>query len=274
MAIGQPCAHHGQLPVVGACDRCGDFGCKTCIPTGRSCIRCAPLGDIEKPDFGKSINFLKDDPRWGSKVAMGAACFLGMVFIAPLFILMGYHARIARREREGVKGGLPEWDGVGELFIDGFKSYLALFLPLLVLYFLMFGGIFVVAFATMPPAGTRGGGQPPPLFMAATIFSVLVIYGFVFLHSFLTPAIQVEYIRTGSVLSGFHVGALWRIVASHPFDYFILFVIGFVLYMLSTLVGYLLCLIGIFATIPAAIYVQGHYLGRYCAWLDAVDGRR
>jgi len=44
------------------------------------------------------------------------------------------------------------------------------------------------------------------------------------------------------------------------------------LYMLSTIVGELLCFVGLFATLPFGLYVHGHYLGRHVAWLDAQEG--
>ena len=277
MPIGQPCSVHPHLPVLSACDRCGDFGCRECIPLGRSCVRCIPAGFAAavKPDIGQTFNVCWKDPRVGSKVGWGALCLLGSVFLLPAFILMGYHARIARRERERPQSALPEWDGVGELLVDGFKSYLALCLPILVLYFLFAGGMAAIMVTTMPPPGARGAAaQPPPIFMIFMVVGILIFYGAIFLHMALTPAIQIQYIRTGSVLSAFHLGALWRIIAMRPFDYFIFLVIGFVLYMGSAIVGELMCLVGLFATMPFALYMQGHFLGRYCAWLDAENPAR
>jgi hypothetical protein len=266
MPIGQPCSIHGHLPVISACDRCGDFGCRECIPTGRTCTKCIPGGEVLKPDLGRSFNVAWKDPRVGSKVGWGALCLLGSIFLVPAFILMGYHTRIARREREQPQSVLPEWDGVGELFVDGFKAYLALCLPLLVLYALFGAGLGLLFAVSLPGAGPRGApAQPPPLFFVAMVLGALLFYGAIFVHMALTPAIQVQYLRTGSVLSAFHLGALWRIIATRPFDYFLFLVIGFVLYMGSAIVG-------LFATMPFALYLEGLYLGRYTAWLDAEGG--
>lgn len=270
--IGQPCPLHPSLPLAGACDRCGDFGCAQCLPNGRTCLNCVPHWNVEKPDISKTFAEVFQDPRWGWKAAGGALCLLTSFFFIPMFILMGYHARIARQQRERPRPGLPEWDGLGSLAWEGFKSYLAVSLPMIVLYMGLGIGMGVLMLVVAPP-GSKPPAQPPPAFVIGMVGMVVAFYAAIFAYALVMPVVQVQYMRSGSVVSAFHFRALWKIVRDHPVDYLIFFVITVVLYFVSTIVGELMCLVGLFFTMPLGLYIQGHYLGRYVAWLDAAETR-
>jgi hypothetical protein len=270
MMIGQPCPLHPALAIQGACDRCGDFGCPECIPTGRSCTRCVPNWAVPKPDISKAVTEVFQDPAWGWKVASGGLCMLLGIFLLPTFILLGYHLRIARRQREAPGAGLPEWDELGSLCWNGFKGYVCFMLPLVFVYAAIVTAFVGVMFATGGFAA-KSSGPPPPVAIFMIIGMELGIIAFFFAYGALVPAIQIEHLRTGSVLAAFHVRALWRIIAGHPVDYVFFALIAFALYFVSTLVGEMLCLVGMFFTMPIGLYVEGHYLGRYAAWLDSVD---
>src|SRR5208282_203011 len=100
MIENRPCSVHPDLAVVGACDRCGDFGCRECLPNGKTCTKCAPGRIVAQPDVTRVLKWVFQDPRWISKVLIGAACFFFFwLLFVPLFILQGYGIRIARRER-------------------------------------------------------------------------------------------------------------------------------------------------------------------------------
>src|SRR5262249_5195940 len=127
MGEAATCTLHPGEAVVGACQRCGDFVCRRCLPGRRLlCARCNPAGDVEKPDLGKAFQYVFQDPDWLSKLLMGGLWMLigipTSVFIVPIGMLplIGYGVLVAKREREAPRRVLPEWGNYGELFSLGF----------------------------------------------------------------------------------------------------------------------------------------------------------
>jgi hypothetical protein len=283
----QTCTVHPAASIVGACERCGDFGCRDCIPGGRFCVRCVPApafggtGYAEKLDLGKAFNWVFKDPDWVSKVLAGAACLLLSFFLVPALLLFGYHLRIARRERQQPQGMLPAWDDWGSLAVDGIKLYVTIMLPVLLIEFVVFVlvAIFIGIMVAVGAGSGSGSGSGPNA--AAQVGVILGMFGFfgaillvipmALLFAYAWPALQLQYLRTGSMLSGLQFRAIWRLMSKYPGPYFELFIGGFAARFVANLLGQLLCLIGILATTPWALYTEGYMLGRYWAWLDAQD---
>jgi hypothetical protein len=275
--VNQPliCAQH-SLPVVAACARCGDFGCATCLPAGRRvCPKCGPDTAADqafaKPDLGKGINWVFQDPRWLPKVLTGAACMLFAVFIVPMLLFMGYALRIARREREAPQRTLPEWSEEG-LLGDGFKFLVASMLP---------GMAFMLIFAILGGGGaglvvlSQGSKQAQQMlaagFVVVVIAFMVLILPLALFFAYLQPAMRLNYLRTGRITAMLELGAVWKIAMHRPGDYFMLAVSCFVTQMLANFAGQLLCGIGGLVTIPWALYVDSWLVGRYWAWLDAQE---
>ena len=84
--------------------------------------------------------------------------------------------------------------------------------------------------------------------------------------TYLTPAIELEYLETGSPLAALHLGALWRRVTVRPGDYLLLFIYHFVTQMIG---GFLAILL--YAPVTWSLYTQGAILGRYLAQQRAKD---
>lgn len=270
---GKPCSLHPHLPVIGTCNRCGDFGCAECLPPGRTrCIRCAPTGSVAKPDVAVAFKWVFQDPDYISKVLVGSACMLFSVFLIPAFVLLGYHLEVARRERQAPQTRLPDWSGWSSYLVDGFKFYVAILLAMMA-FELILGtviGVVVLIFVLIGSAG--GGGAAAVVGAFAGIALVFCIVPFILVITYAIPALQLEYLRTNSIFAGFHLGAIWRIVSERPGDYFMLFIGAFVTRFLANLVGQLMCLIGLFVTAPWAFYTEGWLVGRYWAWLDNEEG--
>jgi hypothetical protein len=269
MSQGRPCAVHPDQPIVGTCDRCGDFGCRDCIPRGKSCLRCVPVPVVPQPDIGKVFGFVFQDPRWLSKVLMGSGCLFFSFLIVPMFLLHGYAIRIARRAKTTPDGPLPEWDNLGSLLWDGFKCWLVTFLPMMALYMVLVVGILALVLITLATNGsyTAGASPDPPIIVIVGI--VLMVLGFsaaMFLFSFLGPAIAVVYLDTGSVLSAFHFRALWKVVVERPVDYLLFFVISLAIYFLAAIAGELTLFVGLFFTMPWMFMTLGYFVGRWSAW--------
>ena len=75
-------------------------------------------------DIKENIVFPFSDPSWITKTLIGTACqLLGVTLPA----LMGYQLAIIRQTANGEDEKLPEFEGFGDLWIRGFKLFIALF---------------------------------------------------------------------------------------------------------------------------------------------------
>ncbi len=265
------CAVHPELPVVATCNRCGDFGCTLCLPDGRRCTKCAPAWPVDKPDLGAAFKWAFQDPDYVSKILIGAACIFFSFFLIPIFMLLGYHLEIARRERAAPQQRLPDWSDWGRFFWDGLKFYFCIVFVVLAIE-LVFMVVVVAVVLIIALAGNAGGGAGAVVGGLLGLGAILALIPVSLAIGYAFPALQIEYLRTGSVFAGFHFGRIWSIVAHRPGDYFMLFLGAFVTRLIANLVGQILCLIGILVTSPWALYTEGWLVGRYWAWLDRMDG--
>lgn len=73
--------------------------------------------------FEKSFGFVFKDPEWIKKLVIGTVFVLLTPFLIGIPFMSGYMIRIIRQRLQG-KEGLPEWDDMGVLFVDGMKTLL------------------------------------------------------------------------------------------------------------------------------------------------------
>lgn len=220
----------------------------------------AAAGTMKDPtDPGELLGWVMKDPDWVTKVLVGAACALGAVVLVPMFALTGYKLRIARQQldRPGATP-LPGWEDFGELIVDGLKLTLSLLLLMMVIVTL-----FLVVIGAAIGIDVAISGQPGPITVMVGMFGYLAfIFGVSMGMYVVMPAIEIEYLETGSVASALHLGALWRHITTRPADYFMLVVVNFLCMMLGGL-GAFACYVGMFITWPWALYTGGALVGRY-----------
>lgn len=70
--------------------------------------------------FEKSFSYVFKDPKWVSKLAMASLFSLLTFVLVGAPFLNGYVVRVMRWRLQG-KEGLPEWDDLGGMFVDGLK---------------------------------------------------------------------------------------------------------------------------------------------------------
>ena len=85
------------------------------------------------------LKFPFQDPKWGTKLLIGAALVFANAIIPllPAILLTGYIARLMRSTARGNDPALPEWDDWGGLLRDGFRLWAASFLYALPLVAMM-----------------------------------------------------------------------------------------------------------------------------------------
>lgn len=243
-----------------------DTKCKAC---GEALVkRPTVLSGGDPVDPTQVLGWAMKDPNWITKGLIGAACFLGAVLILPFCALIGYKLRCARQQLEAPGAEpMPDWDGFMELAGDGFKLLVSL---MLVSFMLMLG--FGLLMGAMIALDLVTSGKPGPFTAIGGFICYIGLIGFSLLFQIaLLPAIELEYLETGSVSSSLHVGSLWRRMTTRLGDYLTMAVVYFLIGMVAQMVGMVLCLVGIYFTTPVGMFTQGALLGRYLAQQRAKD---
>lgn len=221
-------------------------------------------------NIGKSFTFVFEDPRWVTKIGIGALVLIISGLLSPIligilgyFIVAGYGLEVLRNVRRGDLFPLPEWkDRWGEWLVLGVKAAVAIFvwsLPAIVISIPMAFG-----FALMDnnSAAALGG-------LLAACFSCL-LFVWVLIVLLATPAIYIRIAETEDLTSAFQFGRILSFTREHIGEVIIatiMYVIAsLVISLVGGLVGVILCLVGLIVTVPAAqfitIMVQSHLYGQ------------
>ncbi len=209
-------------------------------------------------DVGQSLRFVFADKKWIEKVLIGGIILLVsmpltlvLVGFLGLALVAGYSLDVLRNLRAGVAQPLPEWrDRWGEWLVDGLKLLLVLLawsLPLILLNVFTGIGDYMV--------GMNNGAFG--LFGAAMLFgasALSLLWGIVV--ALATPAIYLRLAETRDMASGFQFNDMYVWTRDHLGDVVIAVILAalfsLALLLIASLLGLLLCGIGVILTVPAA----------------------
>ena len=170
-------------------------------------------------DFGKAFTFFSKDPDWITKFAIGALIVLISTLLLgiPFILLVGYQLAQTRLVMEGETERLPGWDNIGQMFMDGLNLTIALLVyssPALLLFCIGFGATLLPAFSSSDEvAGALAGVS---IGIWALLMCLVVIISFAI--AFITPALNIQYVRYGSLGSLFRFGEVIQIVRENIGD--------------------------------------------------------
>ena len=164
-------------------------------------------------EIQKALTFFTDDERWTTKLGIAAAVAFFSFLIIPAFMLMGYGVEVARNVRDGVKNPLPEWD-YGRHLQDGFKLGVAMFvyfLPAILLMSITMGSVIMAAVLSGDDRGDALGALIGGGFLL--VMCLMLIYGLII--AILSPAINLQYIREGTIGSCFRFSEIIATTREH-----------------------------------------------------------
>lgn len=162
-------------------------------------------------DFAKAITYVFEDRRWLTKIGIAA----GILPVPILnFSVTGYAVEIIRRLMRRESEVLPEWDNLGQYFMDGIKLWIVgivYSLPLLLLICLL-----LLPFISQLLLGTQN--EDIRNFLSNFGLLTLVCGGLILLLyslflSFLYPAIMSQYASYDSIGACLRPGEIWKMVA-------------------------------------------------------------
>lgn len=208
-------------------------------------------------DIGKSLQFAFDDERWLSKIGVGA-----LISLIPIlnFAWVGYYIDLMRNVTDRKELPLPEWDELGEKLVKGLLLTVAGFLyalPGLLFLCLPMGIMFLPAFLQDPDA--QGVLAVFTTFAGIGLFCVIGLYFLLF--SFIFPAVQLRFSRTGEFQSCFQFREIFSLISGHLSDYLVAwlvtllagFIVGIVTSGVGLTLGWIPCLGQILVWIIAAL---------------------
>jgi hypothetical protein len=213
-------------------------------------------------DFGKAFTYVFDDQDWIKKVGIGA-----LLMLIPLLgqIMVGGYAleatkRVIRREERP----LPDWTDFGSYIVMGLQVMVIGFvyaLPIILISACSQGLVF---------AGQEGGDDT--LMSVAAIVSVCfgclsLLYGV--LIGLMVPAAMGNFAASEQFGAAFRFGEVFGLVKAAPGAY-VLVLLGSFLAGLVSMLGLILCFIGVVLTVAYAMLISAHLQGQaYNAAIEA-----
>ncbi|MCB0200139.1 MAG: DUF4013 domain-containing protein [Anaerolineae bacterium] len=212
-------------------------------------------------DIGKSLTYYFDDPRWVNKLAIGTGVLiLSSIFSVVLIgligylIIIGYALDTLRNVRNGEQYPMPEWkDRWGEWLVQGFRLTVATLvwaLPAIIV------GIAAVIPAALTGSNsdfwiTMGGLGIACLSCLIGLWSIIVVLAL--------PGISIRIAETEKLSAGLAFGDILAFTRQHLGDVIIVSIVyvvaAMLLSLLGTVVGALLCGVGLFVTMPLATMI-------------------
>lgn len=219
-------------------------------------------------DIGKALTFITDDPRWKEKLAIGTGVVLVstilsfiLIGVVGYLIVMGYMVRLLQNVRDNHTHPLPEWDQWGDDLVRGAK----LFVVLLV------WSLPIVVFA-IPSAigGALADSRADATVLMGNIILIcssclMIIYGF--LLAVIMPGATIAFSSNERISSGLQVREIWEWTQDNLGQVVIVAIVYLAasigISLVASIVGVLLCVIGLIVTIPLATlvtYIFQHHL--------------
>lgn len=204
-------------------------------------------------DIAKSFTYVFDDEEWVSKLLIAAVISLVSPFVLgiPYLLILGYTVEIVRNVRRGEPRPLPKWDNLGDKFRDGlmlFIAFLVYSLPILIILC----PFIVIAIAT----GDSQSAQDTLGILWACFACLVFLWGIVV--ALVTPALYVRLAETGELGALFRFGDIFSFTVNNIGSVIVAIVVGWVASLLASIVGLVLCGIGLIVTTPWATLVIAH----------------
>lgn len=191
-------------------------------------------------NYSRSFTFMFDDEKWLSK-----SLFSVVIMLVPILNLawLGYCLDVIRNSCKGVPE-LPEWDNIGDKFIDGLKYIIARWIYALPVVIII---VFPLLFVALPVIFSQDNERLAGFlwvifaFVVIAVISIVMIYSLVL--SFISPAIAINYTRNDSFGSFFQIKKIFMTIRKDLTTYSLAWLLGFAAIILASIASFI---IGIF----------------------------
>jgi len=204
----------------------------------------------------ESLQYLRtDEDRWVRTVLIGGILSLLSVLVIPTFLVLGYLVRVMRGTMHD-DDHPPVFDEWGDLFVDGLKAFVVVFVyglvPAIIAAVVIGGGI--LSFAV------GGGAESSSLIglgMVGVLVGSLLAIVLSLLAAYVIPAAIAAFAETDKIGAAFSFGELRPVLTSGT--YATAWVYGIAILFAAGLIA------GLFNVVPVIGQVATGFLGFYAA---------
>lgn len=211
-------------------------------------------------NMGKAFSYVFEDPKWLTKIGIGA-----IVGIVPIlnFALFGYMVATMRNVIKGSEQPLPEWSDLGALWKDGFMFFLAVLVYMLPALVLMAIGLVIGV------GGMMAGGSSDNLSALGAVggivmmcfYCIYAVYAIVLGIAY--PALVVQYAREGTIGACLRFRDVLALIRKDVGAYFT----GWVVFLACDIaVGFVAAItfgLGLLVGLPYLFAVMAHIFGQF-----------
>ena len=227
-------------------------------------------------DIGRALTYFTDDERWVEKTAIGTGLLLVSTLLSILaigvlgyFILFGYLVRLVQNVRDDAHPVLPEWDQWGDDLVRGVKLacvYVVWALPIILIFVPAFFISVIVAESSPYDPNYPGGSIASIIFSCASCLAFLLGIA----YAVFQPGFTIAFARNETISDGLQVSDIWDWTRQNIGNVVIVAILSviasLILTTIGSIVGVILCIIGMVVTVPLSqlviYYVQGHMYGQ------------
>jgi hypothetical protein len=207
-------------------------------------------------DIGVALRFTTEDKKWIEKIAIGAVLIFTVI---GWLAVVGWMLEILRRVVRGEAEVLPPWTNLGKYFVDGLVVGVIGFLwilPIIVVSACL-GGLSGIA-AGLQPDENAGGG----MMIWLTLCLGLISLPYALIVSFLIPPMLGIYALQGTFGAAVNPAKAWRLARANLGGFLVAWLVGSIVGVAASLIGTILCLIGVYPLGAYASAVGGHLYGQ------------
>lgn len=206
-------------------------------------------------DIAAALTFVTQDKDWIKKILIGAVLVLTGIGLIPV---LGWALEVTRRVIRGDAEPLPEWTDFGKFILDGLKLIVGAVVWSLpyTLIAACLGGI-ATAFGN---SGSQSDMATVTTVMSACLGIIALPYFIV--YGLLLPGLAGVLAEKNSLAAALNPVNAWKLVRANIGGYVIAFLVGDIILFAATLVGTLVCVIGLFPASAYAYAVLGHLYGQ------------
>jgi Protein of unknown function (DUF4013) len=212
-----------------------------------------PRSRANELDFVRCFTYVFEDPRWMTKVLVGGLFCLASFVLVGLPFIIGYMARLARNVVAGAQYPLPEWDDLGEYFIEGLKLCCVAFVYMIPMF-----AMSAMVMVPMMIAGMHDNSDAAESLVAAFAsagWCVSVPIGLI-ISFWLAVALTFAAVRR-SAAAGFDFAGIAAFIRGNFLNVLLAFLVMFVARFAAGL-GVILCCIGVIFTMFLAYAITAY----------------
>jgi hypothetical protein len=192
-------------------------------------------------EIERSLVFIWEDEEWIKKILIAGGLMLtgfGAIGVA------GWLAELSRRVANDEDTPLPEWDDIGRYFVIGLKYLGIIFLWALPVILLIVAISLISVFAFTQE-------DPTALAAVITVFSICIyvlFFIYVLLITLLVMPLWVQLAEDTAFGELVNPTPSWKLLRANLGGYLVVMLVTWMATMAASLVGTLLCVVGVFFT--------------------------